>query len=158
MENSNKKTTAENQKLNSQINASATKNNLLKWVVIENFEDKDFLMCAVYECGEYQYKVSIIKNESLKNVVCGQVIKSCIVEYNYISPDGFTICYENFESKEEAKQFLKQWIKSFERQGYYSSVKYGRIPLTELESFCEFDRKVIEEENEGEPNTHITAF
>ncbi|MDH5828830.1 DUF6876 family protein [Sphingobacterium faecium] len=42
MENSNKKTTAENQKLNSQINASATKNNFGLPIEYQNEDVKDF--------------------------------------------------------------------------------------------------------------------
>lgn len=144
MENLNKKNSAENLNVNSQINANASKNNLLKWVVIENFEEKDFLMCAVYECGEYQYRIKVAKNAKLKNVICGDVIKNCIVEYNYISPDGFAISSDNFESKENANNFLNKWLKTFEKQGYYSSVKYGKIPFSVLESFCEIERIIID--------------
>ena len=155
MENLNKKNTEQNQELNTQKNASATKNNLLKWVVIENFQHKDFIMCSVYEHGEYQYRVSVIKNDKIKNVVCGQVIKDCIVEYNYISPDGFPISYENFPCKKVAQDFFRSWIKSFERQGYYSSAKYDRIPLNMLKDFCEFKRFLIDVQDENYEQSNI---
>lgn len=138
MENSNKKVITENQNL--QINANATKNNLLQWIVIENFKECDFLTCAVYECNVYQYRIDVIKNENLINALAGDVIKEFHIAYNYISPDGFTIYYENFKCKDQAEDYLKNWLNSFSKQGYYSSVKYGKIPLSELQTFCEFKR------------------
>lgn len=138
MENSNKKVITENQNL--QINANATKNNLLQWIVIENFKECDFLTCAVYECNVYQYRIDVIKNENLINALAGDVIKEFHIAYNYISPDGFTIYYENFKCKDQAEDYLKNWLNSFSKQGYYSSVKYGKIPLSELQAFCEFKR------------------
>lgn len=59
------------------------------------------------------------------------------MEYNYLSPDGISISMENFSTKKAAHQYLKQWIKRFERQGYYSSNK-GRIELEHLEECCTF--------------------
>lgn len=138
MENSNKKVITENQNL--QINANATKNNLLQWIVIENFKEHDFLTCTVYECNVYQYRIDVIKSENLINALAGDVIKEFHIAYNYISPDGFTIYYENFKYKDQADDYLKIWLNSFSKQGYYSSVKYGKIPLSELQAFCEFKR------------------
>jgi len=56
-----------------------------------------------------------------------------------LSPDGITIefgsfCYKNME---DAKKAFERWKNRFEQQGYYSSNK-GRIPLDELEKYCEF--------------------
>jgi hypothetical protein len=31
-----------------------------------------------------------------------------------------------------------KWKKNYERQGYYSSSKYGRIDLLDLEDYCQF--------------------
>ena len=31
-----------------------------------------------------------------------------------------------------------KWKKNYEHQGYYSSSKYGRITLSELEDYCQF--------------------
>lgn len=60
-----------------------------------------------------------------------------IVAYDVISPDGFAIeREETYPTPEIAKAKLKEWIKRYERQGHYSSVKYGRIPLDQLENYC----------------------
>lgn len=60
--------------------------------------------------------------------------------YDVISPDGFTIRIgvEPFKSMREAKKYFEIWKKRFESQGYYSSVKHGRIHLLDLEDFCEW--------------------
>jgi hypothetical protein len=57
--------------------------------------------------------------------------------YAIYSPDGFTITFDNFKTKKEAKEQFNIWLQRYERQGYYSSVRYGRIPLDEVESYCE---------------------
>ena len=60
-------------------------------------------------------------------------------KYDVISPDGISIdmgkTYTGLKATLEA---FKNWVKRFERQGYYSSVKFGRIYLRDLEDFCEF--------------------
>jgi hypothetical protein len=61
------------------------------------------------------------------------------MSYSIYSPDGFTIEREpSYETKEKAEKAFKQWIKTYERQGYYSSVRHGKIPLNELENYCKF--------------------
>jgi hypothetical protein len=57
--------------------------------------------------------------------------------YAIYSPDGFTITIDNFNTKKEAKEQFNIWLQRYERQGYYSSARYGRIPLDEVESYCE---------------------
>ncbi len=61
-------------------------------------------------------------------------------KYDILSPDGFTIRIgvEPFSSKNVAQEYFKKWIDRFKVQGYYSSVSYGRIPLDDLEDYCEF--------------------
>ena len=55
-----------------------------------------------------------------------------------ISPDGFPIHMEDtYPSKKKAEQALNEWMKGYERQGYYSSVDWGRIPLNELNYYCQ---------------------
>ena len=58
------------------------------------------------------------------------------IEYNILSPDGFTIRQENFVSQEEAKEYLIQWIKRYEKQKYYSKNDGTKIPLSKVELFC----------------------
>ena len=58
--------------------------------------------------------------------------------YQVLSPDGFPITRdENFSSLEKAKEALVLFIKRYEKQGYYSSVDYGRIPINQIENYCE---------------------
>lgn len=61
-------------------------------------------------------------------------------KYQILSPDGFTIEYNPFyTSKKKAQESFNLWKKRYEIQGYYSSVKYGRITLDELENYCHFN-------------------
>jgi hypothetical protein len=56
--------------------------------------------------------------------------------YDVISPDGFSIDrVKLYKSEEEAKKAIKDFVKRYEHQGYYSSNR-GRIPLDELPERC----------------------
>lgn len=56
--------------------------------------------------------------------------------FDVLSPDGFSIHHsDTYKSIEEAQTATTNWIKNYERQGYYSSVR-GRIPLDEVASCC----------------------
>lgn len=60
-----------------------------------------------------------------------------MAQFDVYSPDGFAISREEtYPSLEVAKQKLQEWVKRYEFQGYYSSVKNGRIPLDKLELYC----------------------
>jgi hypothetical protein len=66
-----------------------------------------------------------------------QLNKIIMAQFDVYSPDGFAISREEtYPSVEVALEKLREWIKRYEFQGYYSSVKYGRIPLDELEDEC----------------------
>ncbi len=57
-------------------------------------------------------------------------------KYDVLSPDGFSIHHsDTYTSKKKAREAFEQWKKQFERQGYYSSVQYGRIPLIDLADY-----------------------
>jgi hypothetical protein len=59
-------------------------------------------------------------------------------KYNVLSPDGFSIHFsDTYKSIKEAKNAIQEWKKNYERQGYYSSTQYGRIPLNELQKYCD---------------------
>ena len=54
-----------------------------------------------------------------------------------LSPDGFSIHFcDVYDTEEEAKKAMFDWCKRYETQGYYSSVKYGRIPISEIPNYC----------------------
>ena len=57
--------------------------------------------------------------------------------YQVLSPDGFTIDREidTYPSKEKAEDALTEWIKRYEKQGYYST-NGKRIPLNEIRNYC----------------------
>jgi len=50
-----------------------------------------------------------------------------------LSPDGFTLIpdAEPYSSIEDARKDFDDWVKRFEKQGYYSS-SYGKIDLEDL--------------------------
>lgn len=61
-------------------------------------------------------------------------------QYQVISPDGFTIEHIwSYPSKKKAWDAFTLWKKQYLKQGYYSSVKYGRIPLVDLGDYCTFN-------------------
>lgn len=58
--------------------------------------------------------------------------------YDILSPDGFTIFYDKtFKTIEEAKENFTTWLKNYEKQGYYSSVSFGRIDLRDVWEYCQ---------------------
>jgi hypothetical protein len=61
-------------------------------------------------------------------------------KYQVISPDGITIEFATpyYRSKKKAIEAFNKWKAQYERQGYYSSSRHGRIPLNELEQYCDF--------------------
>jgi hypothetical protein len=60
-------------------------------------------------------------------------------KYQILSPDGFTIDFNvnYYRSLKQAKQSFKTWLERYKTQGYYSSTKYGRIDLIDLEDYCQ---------------------
>ena len=60
-----------------------------------------------------------------------------MAQFDVFSPDGFAIDREEvYPTREVAVEKFNEWKKRYEQQGYYSSAKYGRIPLDELEDYC----------------------
>lgn len=58
-------------------------------------------------------------------------------KYDILSPDGFSIDREKtYNTREEVLTAFEEWKERFKAQGYYSS-NNGRIPLDELENYCE---------------------
>ncbi len=58
------------------------------------------------------------------------------VRYDVISPDGFSINREGtYPSVAAAKKGLAEWVKRYQMQGYYSSMR-GRIELKDLPAYC----------------------
>lgn len=61
-------------------------------------------------------------------------------KYDILSPDGFSIRIgvEPFTSIKKAREYFKMWKNRYKKQGYYSSVPYGRLPLEDLEDYCQW--------------------
>ena len=61
-------------------------------------------------------------------------------KYQVLSPDGFTIEREPsyYTSKKKAMESFLKWKENYNRQGYYSSTKDGRIHLSDLGEYCQF--------------------
>lgn len=59
------------------------------------------------------------------------------MSYNILSPDGITIHREEtYKTERIAWEFAKKWAKRYETQGYYSSAKFGRIPIEKILDYC----------------------
>jgi hypothetical protein len=64
------------------------------------------------------------------------------MKYEVLSPDGIRIEFDkpHYRSMKKAFEAFNIWKKRFEFQGYYSSNNFGRIPLNDLESYCQFNK------------------
>lgn len=51
-----------------------------------------------------------------------------------MSPDGFSITHDPFDSIEEAQTYIPIYCQRLEHQGYYSAIN-GRIPLKDLPDY-----------------------
>ena len=63
-------------------------------------------------------------------------------KYRVLSPDGIDIMWScGFKTLKEARQALKEWVKRFEKQGYYSQTCYNgyvrQISLDLLPDYCD---------------------
>lgn len=74
-------------------------------------------------------------NNSLDNTTDNET--SPYKKFYLLSPDGFTLDIDApiYTSIEDAKSDYEKWVKRYSHQGYYSSCKYGRIPLDKLWDF-----------------------
>jgi hypothetical protein len=67
--------------------------------------------------------------------------------YDINSPDGIGMYMDRvYSTPQKAEEAFKDWIKRYEKQGYYSTANREQIPLSELRQHCklikfEFDLK-----------------
>jgi mannose/cellobiose epimerase-like protein (N-acyl-D-glucosamine 2-epimerase family) len=63
-------------------------------------------------------------------------------KYQVLSPDGFTIERDktHYSSKEKAIEAYSAWAERYKSQGYYSSAKHGRIYISDLYDYCQFNQ------------------
>lgn len=58
--------------------------------------------------------------------------------FDVLSPDGFSIHFSNtYSSKKEAFKAVNKWIEGYKVQGYYSSVRHGRIDIRDILDYCQ---------------------
>lgn len=53
-------------------------------------------------------------------------------KFNVLSPDGFPITAEPFNSQREAEAAIPQWCERYQKQGFYTTTERERIPFKEL--------------------------
>jgi hypothetical protein len=59
------------------------------------------------------------------------------IHYDVLSPDGFAIHRTKiYKSLDEAMEEAKEWVKGYQKQDYYSTPKFGRIPYDDILSYC----------------------
>lgn len=66
--------------------------------------------------------------------------------YNVISPDGFsierTMSEFPYRSMKQARKIAEAWVQRYKQQGYYSSVRYGRIDYADILDYCTLECNV----------------
>lgn len=68
-------------------------------------------------------------------------------QFDVLSPDGISIERDGFyPDRAAAESALREWVKRFEFQGYYSTVRRERIPLDELPGRRRFIEVEFDEE------------
>lgn len=68
--------------------------------------------------------------------------------FDVLSPDGISIEGSEYVSRAAAESSLKQWVKRFEWQGFYSTSRWERIPLAEIAGRC----RIVEIEADDDPD------
>jgi hypothetical protein len=63
-------------------------------------------------------------------------MKGLTMQYDVLSPDGISIEGISYPSLRAAERALFRWVKRFDWQGFYSTSRWERIPLTELPGRC----------------------
>ena len=60
------------------------------------------------------------------------------MKYDILSPDEININRgQAYETVYKAYRAFIKWKNQYTNQGYYSSVKYGKIHLDDLKDYCE---------------------
>lgn len=58
-------------------------------------------------------------------------------KFNVLSPDGFPISAEPFNSQKEAEAAIPKWCERYQEQGHYTTAERERIPVGELPQHLE---------------------
>jgi hypothetical protein len=65
--------------------------------------------------------------------------KSPIVHFVVFSPDNIPIRPDPFHSRAAAENALQEWVKRYQHQGFYFTVRWERIPLANLAALCRIE-------------------
>ena len=89
-------------------------------------------------CGTPMLSTNWARIQKVPTVGCNECLAVFHnLKWDVLSPDGFSIHFEDeYATYEEAVEKLNAWASNFEAQGYYSSPKYGRIPVTDIAVYC----------------------
>jgi hypothetical protein len=74
-------------------------------------------------------------------------------KFNVLSPDGFPISAQPFNSQKEAEAAIPEWCERYEEQGHYTTAERERIPVKELPSHV----KVVPEAETPSPEADLDA-
>lgn len=115
-------------------------------------EMQTYILTVKHDKGTIKFRViasspkaAIIMVTRAENCPDGAIKK--IQEYmpasiDLITPDGFSISFsETWKTKTAAKKYYNEWLKQYEKQGFYSSSQFGRIPLTELWNYMTWQKR-----------------
>lgn len=114
---------------------------------IKDLDDNDAVVIETtdLESGDaqdlYPFYIDIIDGVKLEDGSEIKEIRFCqmnnVPTFRILSPDGFDIRMDKFEYKEdEIENELKEFVKRYEKQGYYSS-NNGRIALENIADYCQ---------------------
>jgi hypothetical protein len=70
------------------------------------------------------------------------------VRYNVLSPDGFPISPEPFNSLKAAKKYVREWVEGYRQQGYYSHKDFF-IPLAILHKCVDFKAVLPDDDDDS---------
>ena len=115
---------------------------------IKDLDDNDAVVIETtdLESGDaqdlYPFYIDIIDGIKLEGGSEIKEIRFCqmnnVPTFRILSPDGFDIRMDKYEYKEdELENELKEFVKRYEKQGYYSMSNREEIPLKDIADYCQ---------------------
>lgn len=116
--------------------------------IIKDLDDKDQVVIETtdLETGDaqdlYPFYVDIIDGIQLEDGSEIKEIRFCqmnnVPTFRILSPDGFDIRMDKFNYKEdEIENEIKDFVKRYEKQGYYSRSNRERIDLKDIADYVQ---------------------
>jgi hypothetical protein len=115
---------------------------------IKDLDDNDAVVIETtdLESGDaqdlYPFYIDIIDGIKLEGGSEIKEIRFCqmnnVPTFRILSPDGLDIRMDKYEYKEdELENELKEFVKRYEKQGYYSMSNREEIPLKDIADYCQ---------------------